>query len=549
MRISTRFLPSVLTLAAVAMLSACGGGGGGGTGGSFFPIGGNTPTPPASEVPPPPNPSQEPVAVSGKVFVVGAVVNAIVCLDTNSNGQCDDGEPVSAATGADGAYSLTLSAAQAASSAPLIAQLKAGLVSDGASYDMNDPTVPVSLTGLSLSAPSRKTAQINPLTTLVQTGVASGLSLERAEASVSMQLAVTTAEIYDYQSIPASSKGEDNALTMAWFTGAALGSGGTLSVIDAAATTNVGASSQLASLNFTGPGDYTAQTYPTDGVVNASGQINLVDTRVGKTAGVATAHDVLYPQVRLTTTGWRRCDETISLSSTLGSPSRTQYCGEGSPSVSFTQVKDLTGLKMTDTVAQIQLMPNPTITGLDPAAAFPDQSIVFPSGSELRARTGINLTQPYFINNPATDAVAGGTTLAALIAARPASSVNVANGGGTASLGLLDTTHLLRLAFVDATLARFFSCESVGPAYATMSNCVVVGEGDYAVSTVNGAQVLVFDPASYPNTTLNYQRTFSEYNGGVYATRKNRAGALQSLSLALRLNGTAFDAMKTQIGL
>ena len=48
-----------------------------------------------------------PATLTGTVAVDQAIQNAVVCMDLNANNLCDTGEPVSAKTGANGAYSLT----------------------------------------------------------------------------------------------------------------------------------------------------------------------------------------------------------------------------------------------------------------------------------------------------------------------------------------------------------------------------------------------------------------------------------------------------------
>ena len=108
-----RRLPYSLTIIAALAMAACGGsssddtdggdgGGGGGGGGSGASI-----------------------TLSGEVARLGTLKNVIVCLDLNGNDACDSGEPASSATGADGKYSLSTTASQAAA-ARLIAPVKTG---------------------------------------------------------------------------------------------------------------------------------------------------------------------------------------------------------------------------------------------------------------------------------------------------------------------------------------------------------------------------------------------------------------------------------------
>lgn len=52
-----------------------------------------------------------PTTLTGHVMLNGTVMNAVVCVDLNSNGMCDSSEPAPAKKGSDGAYPITLNAA------------------------------------------------------------------------------------------------------------------------------------------------------------------------------------------------------------------------------------------------------------------------------------------------------------------------------------------------------------------------------------------------------------------------------------------------------
>ena len=71
---------------------------------SLAACGGDGDDSPAPTPPPPPPPA--PITLSGEVARIGTLRNVVVCLDLNANDACDAGEPASAATGADGRYSL-----------------------------------------------------------------------------------------------------------------------------------------------------------------------------------------------------------------------------------------------------------------------------------------------------------------------------------------------------------------------------------------------------------------------------------------------------------
>ena len=91
---------------------------------SLAACGGDGDDSPAPTPPPPPPPA--PITLSGEVARIGTLRNVVVCLDLNANDACDAGEPASAATGADGRYSLSYdpAAVSGAASAQLIAPVK-----------------------------------------------------------------------------------------------------------------------------------------------------------------------------------------------------------------------------------------------------------------------------------------------------------------------------------------------------------------------------------------------------------------------------------------
>lgn len=522
---------SALACAALLTLAGCGGGGDGG-GGSGLPSSG-----PAA------SPAPEPVAISGKVMGLGPVSGATVCVDRNRNNACDANEPAAAKTGSDGAYAFSYTPSDQAdanelAAAPLVAQV-----------DGDNPSLPAFSKPFTMSTPTGHRTQINPLTTLLQAGVASGLALERAEAAVLLQLGVPeTAQLYDYQGIPVSdsTRFEDSAFSAALVTADALHSGVALRVIDPVAA-EVTPSDQLASLNFTSPSNYFAQTYPIDGVVDpATGRRHLKDLREGKTNGTATSHDTLYPQVRLGSAGWVRCDENASFTTTLGSPSRSDFCGDSTLTLSHGTAVDIAGRKMAEVVAEMQAADGNSIVGVNPAVAFADPNAVFPAGSLLNHRRGVNLSQPYSINLIDPNEKTGFTNLEALIASQPVSGVNLANGAGSMSLGLIDdSTHNLRAASIDGAKAvQYYRCDFVG---GVVSNCAALATGTVEIKTAGSARVLEF--VGYPDSPVSTVRSYGEYAGAVYVARRTKSASQYNTYVSRRLNGIAWEAMKPQLGL
>jgi hypothetical protein len=137
---------TALSLASVALLSACGGGGS--------------------------STAAAPVALAGAV-IDGYVTGAIVCLDLKSNGTCDSGEPTTT-SGAGGRYSLNAPAGTNLANLHIIATVPAGAI------DSDAPGVPVA-NPYKMLAPAGMPTVVSPLTTVVSTRMITGsLSLANA---------------------------------------------------------------------------------------------------------------------------------------------------------------------------------------------------------------------------------------------------------------------------------------------------------------------------------------------------------------------------------
>jgi trimeric autotransporter adhesin len=163
-----------LALASAAMLTVAGCGGGGGD--SAPSATNNTPPPIVATT------TDVPVTV-----VDGAIGNATVCLDKNLNGVCDAGEPFGKT---DAAGKVTLQVALAdAGKFPILAVV--GL--DAVDADHGQVT-----TAFTLQAPADKSAVVSPLTTLVQSLVASGATSAQAEAVVKAQTGINVSLFEDF---------------------------------------------------------------------------------------------------------------------------------------------------------------------------------------------------------------------------------------------------------------------------------------------------------------------------------------------------------------
>ncbi|HEY9107808.1 MAG TPA: hypothetical protein VIN58_14100 [Roseateles sp.] len=161
-------------LASAALLTACGGGG--------------------SATPPPPPPAPATVSITGKA-VDGALSGATACYDLNDNGACDGSEPVSAATGADGAFSLAVQPADVGKHR-IVVQVPATAIDADTGAAVG--------TAYTLQAPATGTTTahavfVSPLTTLVQGHVdATGVTLAEATALVQTQAGLAVSPLADF---------------------------------------------------------------------------------------------------------------------------------------------------------------------------------------------------------------------------------------------------------------------------------------------------------------------------------------------------------------
>ena len=509
-----------------------------------------------------------PVTLTGTVVVDQAIQNAVVCMDLNANNLCDTGEPASAKTGANGAYSLTydpaaVAAAQVAA-ASLIAPMVPGALTDAnTTLDAAEPGVVLAEKAYVLKQVPGKSGQINPLTTLVAAGIQAGLAENTARTNAAAQLAIAEAKIDNYQDDPVFNETNlvDNARLMALVTPGALEAGAVLVVSPlAAADASPG---NLTTLNYAGATDYFVRSASNLAVAAGATSADSQDFRTGLTAGQATAAHLLYQQAFLTPTGWTRCTDGIS-TSTRGVPSRDTYCNV-SKSVGFPVFADIAGQSMADVVTAMQAdtrtntINNNGISTTNLLAAL--GTATFPAGSTTRVRTNVSLNQPIFISNLNSDyrPQAEATTLVQLIAAKPASGVNLATAAGSLSLGLSTSAQLnLRVAFTGTTddktgTVQFYECK-LNAAGTEASNCQATDTGNYAIETVHGVRVMRFTDHA-PTTFSNQENLYAELKSAstgldyVYRARQAKPTFTASRSSNKRLNGTAWTDMKKKLGL
>lgn len=551
---SLRPVPTAVALLIASALSACGGGDG-----------------PGDETPPAP----ATLNLSGQVVRSGPVKNAVVCLDLNANAACDADEPASAKTGADGAYAIVVdttkvSAAQV-SAASLISPQVPGTVDDGkATIDMADAANPVTTAAYVLRQVPGKAGPINPLTTLVAAGVAAGMTEATARTNVVGQLGLAAeGKIDDFQSdpLPSASAGwTDSARMAALVTASALQEGVALSVGDQLAAVAAGPGS-LRSLTYTSAGNYRYLDFLTlDKPVGTAGR-DSKDNRAGQANGVAVADAVLYNTAYLTPQGWTRCDASLPIKAAIGTPSRSVFCNTR-VSFGYGTNASVADQSMADVVTQQQSQAGNVIN----AGASTTNLLAalgaakFPADSSLQTVGSVIVTRPIFINSLNTDGrpQAEATTLEQLVAAKPASAVNLSTAAGSLSLGVTSSVAKnLRVAFTGTTSARqgtvqYFECD-LNAAQTVASDCLALTTGTYSIETVHGVRVMRF--AGHPDTIMTNTRLYVEVkatqqtNGvatgdWVYQARENKPGAhADNVSRVSRLSATGWQAMKTQLGL
>lgn len=544
--------PAPLTLALGGVLAltltACGGGG-------------------SSSEPPAAPPSDTKVTLSGTVVGDQAIRNAVVCLDLNSNGACDASEPASARTGADGAYAVTydttqISAAQAAA-ASLLAPMVPGTMSDAnTTVDAADTTSSNTAKPYVLRQVPGKAGQINPLTTLVSAGIAAGMTEASARSNTAVQLGIGDAKIDNYQDDALSATGTaDTARTMAKVVAATLEADVNLVVGDQQAAI-AAAGGDLSNLTYADATNYSFRTLDTLAKPAGTSGTSLRDARTGAKDGAPVPASTLYNQAQLSATGWQRCDDTVLLQGTVGTPNRTTFCGaQAQVGFSVREDVDTQGMAAVVTALHADDSTNTINNGISTTALLAALgNTVFPTGSRVNTRHNVALTQPLVINNIAADArPTSETTLEQTIAGRPAASVVLATGAGTLGLGQSTSPQrALRVAFTGTTsptagTVQFYECD-LSSAQA-LSNCTTAQTGTYSISTEHGTRVLRF--AGHAPTIMTNTRAYVEVKDAptvvsgsrVFQARENKPDAQANYSVSRRLNNTAWTAMRGQLGL
>ena len=547
---SKRFLLHAFAAAAALSLAACGGGG------SDSPA----PNPP----PPPPPPPPPLTTLSGDVARNGTLQNVVVCLDLNGNDACDDGEPASAATGADGKYTLSYDAAatSGAAAARLIAPVKAGdLSAPTTAIDSFNPAVAATDTDYVLKRSAGSAGAINPLTTLVEAGVAAGMTEADARANVAEQLAISAAKIDGYQDEPAidGTQVPDGARTAAALISTMLRTGVPLEVGDRQAA--LPAKQSLRQFNYNAPGGYYVRTLDQQAKAAGSAGVQVIDARSGKSGGEVRTEESLYGGVYLSPNGWTLCGRNVPVEVTLGNPSRSVYCG-GETALGYSRVSSVTGA-MADLVDRWQTMPSNTINAGMSVEALKGAlgNAAFPEGAEELVRSNLVVGQTILIDNPLTRAQPQSrNTLEALIAFYPTSGAASPAGANTLSLAVsTNALRNLRVSFAPTSAtqgaAQYYECD-LNAEQTVVSNCVASTMGAYSIDQISGERLLRFT-GQPPTPAINFNVVYTELRWDaadpstqwVYRAHETKPLLSARQSATNRLNGVAWEAMKAQLGL
>lgn len=511
-----------------------------------------------------------PLTLTGTVVGNGFVKNAVVCVDLNANSACDADEPASAKTGADGVYRITVdtskvTAAQVAA-ASLIAPQVPGSLDDGkATIDMASPAVTNTTSAYVLRLSPGKSGQINPLTTLVAAGVAAGMTEASARANVVGQLGLTAVEkIDDYQAdVPSNNASlPESARTAAQVVASALQAGVALVVADqnAAVVAEQGA---LRSLDYTDAANYSYNDFVVQAKAAGTPGRSLLDNRVSVVGGKALAATHVYREAFLSSQGWVKCDASGSWSETTGTPNRSVFCGSR-VSYSYSVNTSLAGQSMADVVTQLRAnttgnSPNWAYSSFMPKLTAALDGAKFPQGSSLNLQKSLNVNQPLYINDLQGDFVSSrATTLEDFIAEYPVANVKLPSGSGTFLVGINYYKGLF-VAFLaaDATggTVQYYECNL--DLFGTPSaDCVATNTGTYAIQTINGVRTIRFagQPKGVRATMdlvaeVKASQQVNAFRAGVYTVREDKPGLEANATTSSWLNGVAWGAMKTQLGL
>ncbi|HEX6704314.1 MAG TPA: hypothetical protein VF169_06095 [Albitalea sp.] len=513
---------------AATLLSLAGCGGGGGDSGAPAPA---------------PSPAPAPTQSLSGVVIDGPIQGATVCLDTNNNSTCDSGEPASAATDAQGHFTISGLTSTQISGTALIADIPATAI------DADHPGVAVGV-AYKLRAPAGKGAVISPVTHLIQTGIVQGKTLAQAEAAVAAQLQVAAASLYNNY-VGATSGDNGSLATIAATLVTAIQSGATIDIFTPATSE---ASYSVRVFNYANADNYFLRYYYSTNVPDSAGQYTYYDLRKQLSAGAPVATSTLYDSALVASAqGWFAFDGNTPNSNSSGSPFRSTF-NRGYTYIGTRTDIDVGGMPMGQAIAMAEEVGTintiATVTGVNTGAL----TGTMPAGAKLRRYVQTNLTTPVMYRE--SDGFVGNsvTTLAGLVAAFPVpatptalNTASMAGLHGNAGCGqTVCTQERLRVAFGAANAATYYLCD-IDTSTGSQTNCGAIGTGTYANGTAVDGVTPIMTFAGLPAATSiqTFTRVFVQRNGHVYFGFQDKLVH----STQTRLTRAAFEALAAQLNI
>lgn len=493
-----------------------------------------------------------PTTLSG-VVIDGPLQGATVCLDLNKNGSCDSGEPTSSATDANGAYTITgLTADQVNSGAPLIAVIPGTAVDTSTGTAVGEP--------YTLSAPAGKPSVISPITHMVQSGIAQGLTQAQSEAAVAAQLQVSSTNLYN--NYVASTSGDNATLATAVPTIVSSLQAGAPVVVAPPAASSAGY--WVRAFNFTSANTYTLRYYYSSNQPDSStGLFTYYDVREGLSGGTPIASSSLYDSMLVATaSGWKAFNGATPNTSSGGSPNTSthQY---GYTYASYRTDFDVSGMTLKEVIEAIQDTEENsviTVNGVDASTL----SGTMPAGAKVRKVSSTETGTPvaYRVSDGnVTHSGAAVTTLAELVNSFPvpsatpttantASMGGISGGNSSTCTPATGTTvcakERVRVAFGSGNAVTYYLCD-FDKSTSNTSNCAAAGTGTYATGTAVDGSTPIMTFAGLPSETTaqTFTRVFVQRNGVIYFGWKDKPGRVTT---QMRLNKVAFETLAAALG-
>ena len=521
---SRRLRSLALSTSTVLFITGCGGGGG-----DAPPVG----------VPPPPPPTQAgPTTVSGVVLVAPPAPNSSasqpaaainVCFDANINGVCDAGEPSALANGS-GQYTLDGLPATQAVGAPVLAVVSIG-----------------STTPYTLRAPVERADVVSAVTTLIQAGVAQGMSSTAAEAATARQLQLGASSLHQNYLQPGTVDAEA-LLTVDWAIVGSLRDAIPLSVgISNADEPDI----SLSRLAFTSAQTYDARFYQyTDSYDAQIGSARFYALPVAVSGGVQRSTFVpLVASWNEGPQGWvPTASEANANLVTRGNPNVVLWSNGVRNAITKTEI-DVSGQSIASVVQQVQstaLNSPVTISGLPANLAG-----TMPAGAKLRREKWTARYADSYLESASV--LQGALSTLGSLYPNPTSPTAV----NTLSLGAAFSTtgscinnvcpgSNMRVSFDAATQsARYYRCDA-SLTQTDVSNCQTIDTGSYTLGTSNDGLTPQMRFTA-PVGLVNPVHGLVERNGRVYLINglANKFGA----GSATRMNRVAYNALAAALGI